>query len=316
MRIGYLSYVDPLAWSGGGELVARALLAAAPACGHEVQVVALWPRPRLRMEGRVEGWVLADLWNIPERQRRIDQRLRRRLPGTAAWRFARILSEARAAPYVHLDNAYVDTCDLPYLPCNGEQAYDLCPLRPGVPCFRHTTRDLYERARATFFLSPLHERVVGRIQEGRARAEVVRPPMDPAPLVAARRQHRDVENLFVGAWTEAKGADRLGSRDGLVVITGAPPGPGGPPVPAGARVHVGVPYSDMPAWFGRAKRFVYRARWPEPFGRVVAEAALAGCQLDVQGQVGALSFERDPSNPDLYAGAAEEFWEKVSGALS
>lgn len=316
MRIGYVSYVDPLTWSGGGELVARALLAAAPASGHDVQVAALWPRPRLGIKGPVDGWILADLWNIPERQRRFDQRLKRRLPGAAAWRFARTVAQARAAPYVHLDNAYVDTCDLAYLPCNGDQPYDQCPFRPGLPCFRHTTRELYEQARATLFLSPLHARTVGRLQPTRGRPEVLRPPMDTGPFSAAARPQRDIENLFVGAWTEAKGAGQLADRDGLVVVTAAAPSSAGPPLPDGAEVHVGVPYGDMPAWFGRAKRFVYRARWPEPFGRVVAEAALAGCDLDVEGEVGALSFERGPADTHLYAGAAEEFWDKVRHALS
>lgn len=316
MRLGYVSYVDPLTWSGGGEMMVRALLAAAPACGHDVQVVAAWPRPRLRVRGRVDGWILADLWNLPERQQRLDQRVARRVPGTAAWRFARVVSRARAAPYVHLDNAYVDTCDLGYLPCNGAQAYDTCPLRPGVACFRHATAELYAQARATFYLSPLHARVVGRLQPARGRPEVLRPPMDPAPFLEAGGRRRDVEQLYVGAWTEAKGAAQLAGREGLVVVTGQPPRPAGLPLPDGAEVHVGVPYAEMPAWFGRARRFVYQARWPEPFGRVVAEAALAGCQLDVEGEVGALSFDREPADTALYAGAAEELWDKVGRALS
>ena len=89
------------------------------------------------------------------------------------------------------------------------------------------------------------------------------------------------------------------------------------PVPEGANVvHGSCKYQDMPAVFGRARRFIFNPRWPEPFGRTVAEAALGGCELQVQGEVGALSFGRDLADPGFYLGACSEFWEHVERVLS
>ena len=94
MRIGYLSYVNPLVAGGGGELVGRELVAAGERRGHQVTVVALWPTPSLPRRVDVDGWIVADVHNVPERQRRLDQRILRRVPASATWRFHRLLRTA------------------------------------------------------------------------------------------------------------------------------------------------------------------------------------------------------------------------------
>ena len=57
----------------------------------------------------------------------------------------------------------------------------------------------------------------------------------------------------------------------------------------------------------RARTFVFHPRWPEPFGRVVAEAALSGCELDTNDNVGALSYGVDLRDAAVYS-AAPDFW--------
>jgi hypothetical protein len=61
----------------------------------------------------------------------------------------------------------------------------------------------------------------------------------------------------------------------------------------------------------RAKHFVFLPRWPEPQGRVVTEAALCGCQLITNQNVGATSFPFDIANPANFAGANDEFWDAI-----
>jgi glycosyltransferase involved in cell wall biosynthesis len=61
----------------------------------------------------------------------------------------------------------------------------------------------------------------------------------------------------------------------------------------------------------RAKHFVFLPRWPEPQGRVVIEAALCGCELVTNQNVGATSFPFDIRNPANFAQASNEFWDAI-----
>lgn len=314
MRVGLVSYVNPFAWRGGGELGLRELVVAGRAQGHEVHVFSVWPRASgARHARRLDGWVLADIHNLPKRQVRVDQRLLARAPRTTQSAFRRVLEQALSERYVHFDNAYVDTCNQGYLPCGGGMASRSCPCTRGNPAFRVRASELYRGARACFVLSPLHAEIVRRLQPDLGGPVViVRPTLDPEPFIRARRADRDIEWLWVGALTSAKGADRLGGLQGLTVIA---PGKGHIEIP-NASVVLGVPYEDMPRFFGRANRFVFRPRWPEPLGRVVVEAALAGCELHIEGSVGACSFEADLSDPAFYQGAREEFWTRLEEVLA
>lgn len=313
VKIGVVSFVNPFAWSGGGELCTRSLIEAAPHSGHRLALQALWPEPRFDPIDDVEGWLLVDLHNLPGLQRRPDRRLLRRVPGRAEHRFGRALARALREPYVHLDNAYVDTCDRPYLPCGGSEAFSRCPYKRVGRCHRLTGQPIYEGARRSFFVSPLHARTVARLQpDVLMKTSILRPNFDPRPFAEAGQSVRDIEHLYVGTITEAKGADLLAGLGGLTVVT---PRSTRVDLPD-ARVLVGVDHGDMPAIYGRARRFVFRARWPEPFGRVVAEAALAGCELVVEGEIGALSFEQHPADLGLYERANEEFWSTTAEALA
>jgi len=314
MNLNLVSYVDPTERCGGGEMMMGALVDAGKARGHRIGVVCVWPRASASRIRRADGWILADLHNLPRRQRRVHQRLLRRIPGTAQFRFVREITRAlRAGRYVHVDNAYVDTCDQDYLPCNGIDALEKCPFIHGQRCFRLDTRVLYERARACVFVSPLHAAIVGRLQPSvRGKTIIVRPAIDATPFLENRQVKRDIEWLWAGTLTEAKGADRISARPGLVMVAPRP----GPVRPVTDDVRIGLPYGEMAALFGRSRRFIYAPRWPEPFGRVVAEAALAGCELHLGGEIGALSFKRDLSSPEFYAGAQDEFWHQVEAALS
>ncbi len=70
-------------------------------------------------------------------------------------------------------------------------------------------------------------------------------------------------------------------------------------------------YDDIPNYLNKTKNFVFKPRWPEPQGRVVVEAALCGCNLDLNDNVGAKTFEFDISVPENYENAADEIWNKL-----
>jgi hypothetical protein len=65
----------------------------------------------------------------------------------------------------------------------------------------------------------------------------------------------------------------------------------------------------------RAKNFVFLPRWPEPQGRVVVEAALSGCKLIVNENVGAMSFPFDIANPENMKDSKRIFWEELEAAV-
>jgi glycosyltransferase involved in cell wall biosynthesis len=144
------------------------------------------------------------------------------------------------------------------------------------------------------------------------RPSLILPPMIDTALFRNEGVPRDIANLFVGVIGEAKGLDEMRRRYGGSDITliGR--------VAPGARLDFGrhvphVPYQDVPRWMNRARNFVFLPRWPEPQGRVVAEAALCGCSIVGNDHVGALSFGFDLADPANYTGAEQLFWQGVEG---
>jgi hypothetical protein len=308
MKVGIVSFANPIAWNGGGELYTRELMKEGRDRSHEISLYAMWPTPSLPENRDQDIWIIIDVHNLPGFQRRIDQRVRRHLP-TESRRFHSILDKARSQKFVHIDNAYVDSCDLGYLPCNGNVDGDLCTVVSGHQCHRISSREIYDDAKLCFFLSPLHREVHLRLHPGIAdKSDVIRPTLDPLPFIEARTTAgvRDIDLLFAGAYTPAKGADTMATMAHLTI---ASPHPISRPF-AGTAI-IGTKPDAMASLYGRAKRFFFHPTWPEPFGRVIAEAALSGCELDVSGSIGALSFDLHPSDPVLYTGAAIDFWKTV-----
>lgn len=307
LRVNYVAYCDPFAWEGGGEAVARAVIEEGRRLGHDIRRTCVFPRPVRESFDTPDVWLLADVHNIPERWwRRLPARLLRR-----------VIDHER---YIHLDNAYVDVCDLPYLPCNGQVDGDGCPFKRrrwvrDRRCFRVQTRRMYERARLNIFMSPLHRRTVQRLlgEDTVGRYFDMRPAIDTRRFRNSGRD-RDIDHLYMGVIHEAKGAENLarGFPDGSLTIAGR----------LVDRRYRGlgrqlghVPYDDVPALLNRAKVFVHLPRWPEPQGRVVAEAALCGCTLQTNDRVGASSFGLDLSDPQSYEGALAETWAAIRDAL-
>jgi glycosyltransferase involved in cell wall biosynthesis len=80
----------------------------------------------------------------------------------------------------------------------------------------------------------------------------------------------------------------------------------GPFAPAGS---VTVNYDDMPDLLAHYERFVFLPTVIEPFGRVVAEAWAAGCEVVVNNLVGARWWIEN--DPDALETAADDFWKLV-----
>lgn len=78
-------------------------------------------------------------------------------------------------------------------------------------------------------------------------------------------------------------------------------------------LHGRAPYETLPAIYGAAKRFVFFPVHKEPFGRTVVEAWAAGCELVLDGWIGALEWIEE--RPDDIGRGVEMFWHVVERTL-
>ena len=316
MKIDCLSYFHPFRYGGGGEMISRALIEEGKKRGHTIRMHSVRPN--------VDEWIgdadlywLVDVFNYPQT-----------LISRGAWhRFPSGLLEeiAENRPFIHMSNAYVDVCNLGYLPCSGNAEARCLHKSPvhlvrnlalrdfGQKCFAHNplVRKLFSRSVLNVYLSPLHQQTIVRILgEGEKTESLVLKPMIDSEAFFDQKRDRDIDYLFVGVIGEAKGlaAMRERFRDADIHFVGkiAP----GEKLDFGT-YHGSVPYREIPDFMNRAKHFVFLPRWPEPQGRVVIEAALCGCELVTNQNVGATSFPFDISNPANFAQANEEFWASI-----
>ena len=297
-------------------MITRALIEEGRRRGHSICLRSVRPRVDEGI-GQADLYWLVDVFNFPQT-----------LKSRGAWlRFPNDLLEdiATNRPFVHMSNAYTEVCNLGHLPCSGQsraRCVHKSPMRFvrnlalrdfGRECFAldPLVRKLFARSALNVYLSPLHQQTIeGVLGDARGQDTFVLKPMIDSAVFYNRRKERDIDYLFVGLIGEAKGlaAMRERFRDTNIHFVGniAP----GEKLDFGT-YHGSVPYSDIPHFMNRAKHFVFLPRWPEPQGRVVTEAALCGCNLITNENVGATSFPFDIANPANFVGAADEFWDSI-----
>ena len=316
MKIDCLSYFNPLKYSGGGEMITRALIEEGRRRGHTVRLRSV--RPRIdEGTGSADLYWLVDVFNFPQT-----------LKSRGAWlRFpTSVLKDiVESRPFIHMSNAYVDVCNLGHLPCSGQAqkqcahksplnfVHNMALLDFGQQCFAQDllVRKLFTHSALNVYLSPLHRQTIeGILGDVSGKDAFVLKPTIDSSLFHDLNGVRDIEYLFVGVIGEAKGLGAMRGRfhEADIHFVGqiAP----GEKLDFGT-YHGSIPYSEVPAFMNRAKHFVFLPRWPEPQGRVVVEAAMCGCKLITNQNVGATSFPFDIANPANFAGAGEEFWEAI-----
>jgi glycosyltransferase involved in cell wall biosynthesis len=321
--VNVFSFMDPRVYGGGGELISRALLDVGRTMGHDIRISSVRPHSS---DPHVDPDLVLfiDIHNIGHTWRSLG-----------AWRgFDRDLlrRESAKAPFVHLTNAYVDVCNLPYLPCSGQRNDHRCPIKPEIAwakrrillrdqatgCSAHyeAMRWLYADAALNVYLSPLHQRVTEYLLGLEAPPPAyILPPMIDTSRFYNKGVDRDIDYLFVGVISEAKGLAEMRDRfrdENIVLIGRVAPG-----VEVDFGTHIDhIAYEDVPLYMNRAKNFVFLPRWPEPQGRVVTEAALCGCSIIGNENVGALSFGVDLSDPTRYTDVENGFWQRLERIIA
>lgn len=315
MKINFVSFLDPRVFDGGGEKVSLSLLESGIALGHDIRVSSVRPH-KLFTHKNADLTFFVDIFNHGHT-----------FKSFGAWRHfdENFLSSLMVKPFIHMASAYADICNLPYLPCSGNK-YNLClfkpPLNPlrrllikdwGNKCFseKKIIKDLHNNALLNIFLSPLHlkmiERVLGQTLRNNA---YLLPPIIDTSIFYNQNIERDIDYLFVGVIGEAKGFNTMKELyfDKNIYLIGRKEDN----VNLNFGVHIPhIPYSNVPQYMNRSKNLVMLPRWPEPQGRVVSEAALCGCKIIGNDNVGALSFNADLANPEFYKNVELTFWNEV-----
>jgi hypothetical protein len=161
------------------------------------------------------------------------------------------------------------------------------------------------------FTSPFHRDLYGHYPDAHL--------IPPTPNLKAfrpnrhHRRHGKREGMVaVGSWQSlgkggnlaADAAYRAGKQLDCY-------GPGAYPPRGGHVRYLGeVDAASLPAILWQYEEFVFLPVAPEPFGRCVAEAWAAGCDVTVNEQVGAKWWIEN--DPDKLWTAAEDFWELVA----
>lgn len=316
MKINFVSYLNPFKFSGGGETVNKTLINTGRERGHKFTFTTAKDY-QSGFDETADLDFLVDVFNFPHTIKsrgnwiRLDQNL--------------ISEIVKNRPFVHLSHAYVDVCNLGYLPCSGV-ASNPCPSKSnfsisrsiisrelGSKCFAQNglVTQSFTSSLANIFVSPLHLRTTEKILNLTLQNNsIILKPVISLQDFKNMGLERDIENLFVGVISEAKGYYNLREeyKDKSIVLAGKLH----PDIKLDFGTYLGeLPYSEMPALMNRAKNFVYLPRWPEPQGRVVVEAALSGCNLVTNENVGAISFDFDISQPENLEKPEEEFWESL-----
>jgi glycosyltransferase involved in cell wall biosynthesis len=303
LRINYVAHLDPYLYTGGGEQVMRKLLDAAKRRGHDIKIAS---RDGSDLHESPDLWFLCDVYNCPMNQRRpIESLVDSVVRGTV--------------PYVHHDNAYVDICRRDGLPCNGKgiNGYD-CHIKQGI-CSLVRAAPLYQNAAVCSFLSPLHRDVhigaLGTSVLPLQKTILYFPDIDVARFRNLQLK-RDIGLLSYGGQGETKGYYNIMKnfpRGSVAFIGGNTP----QLVKEGDGHWLGtVPSEMMPQLLNRTQNYIHVPRWPEPFGLIVAEAALCGCNIIVNDMVGAISWKVDLKDPKTYNNSLEKYWDELEGRIA
>lgn len=307
VRIEWISYLDPFVYGGGGELSQRTLVQAGRARGHEINCRSfLRHRPqralrrlglyrRLRVDFEADAFVLSNIRNASSFPSRIPEGL-----------IDRVLDTGRAGVF---QEAWVDICPFD-LPCMGD------PSRCRDGCRRSFADSLYSRARVGIFNSPRQREAIAGVLGVPLpeRTILSRPAIDPDRFRPLGLE-RDIDVLYVGTISEAKGYYELLERFGPERMTFAGPDQLGEPVQG---TYLGpVSYDDLPALFNRARIFAHLPRWLEPMGRTPVEASLCGCELVLNDRVGVTSYPRKVwTDPAVVRLAGDHFWTDFEAAFT
>ena len=281
----FYTIIDPLESdnTSGGPQAAKSIISNVENCGYSVEIIT--PKTSFLEPENSSFNIYHDMFNDPHGSSWFTSDQIRRLKYTST-------------PFFFSECAYTACTTSPY----GDTSFggqNLIPL----------TSYLMKKAVKFITASPMH----GKTIEG----FVGSPLKNIYPYLVEVNTRifkekgikKDIEYLTVGAMNKWKGTDIACKKygDELVVI-----GYGDVNLIKNNASFIGkIPNEDLVDWYNRSKNFVHLPTWKESFSITTAEAFLCGCNVIVNENVGAMSFNEDLSNPDTYKKSVSLFKEMV-----
>lgn len=315
MIVNLLSFLDPRKYQGGGEMVMNSIIREGIQRKHKINITSVRPKTS-NLDKSADIYILADIFNIGHT-----------ILSLGGWRHfnKELLNRiSEKEKFIHITTAYADICNLPAMPCNGIRAA-FCPIKVNLNfykklvikdlsnnCFAENLlqKKLYKNAILNVFLSPLHKQTTEKILQIKLENSFLLKPIIDTNMFKNNNVKRDIDYLYVGLISESKGLKEIKERYKKSNIHLA--GPIHPDFKLDFGIYHGkISYNQVPYLMNRAKNFLCLPKWIEPAGRVVSEAALCGCNIISNNNVGALSFEMNLSEPKNYLGIVENFWDNI-----
>lgn len=158
---------------------------------------------------------------------------------------------------------------------------------------------MFKKSLLNIFLSPLHRDVYLKYMN----LDLRKTHLQPSPINVDRFKYTGPKKnvyLAVGEDSWHKGTDLLRKEYPNLTFVGG---------------DFKVPYEKIHTYYKDAKYFIHKPRWMEPFGRTVAEAYCANCQLITNNNIGFLSYDWDYTDREFVQmqlkASPERFWNKV-----
>ena len=292
MRCYFYTIIDPTRKGniGGGETTNKYIIQHLENMGFVVQIIT--PQTPFLDPDKAELNVYADIFNDPM--------------GKNGWftgtQYLSLLRTER--PFLLSECAYTACTTLPY----------------GFPFEKETTslsrfsRQFMRRAKRVVLSSPLHkDGVEAFIQYELSNLYLYLREVDCNHFYD-RKIERNINYLYVGAINGPKGVDEVMKKfgnDGLVIA-----GSGSLRITDNTQYLGYVDPKVLPILYSRTKNFVHLPKWKEPFGRTCAEAALCGCNLITNDNVGAMSWGKNLADPNIYAESGQAFEEMIKEVIN
>lgn len=303
MKVNYIVYLNPYYKSivGGGEYINRHFIETGSKLGIDIKIgyreSNLLDRlitPKAKIHNNPDFWILCDIFNIPSHH--------------LSFKKGFIESVIEHEKFIHWDNSYVDICSQSAFPCNG--TFDCQCIKNNNS---HFIDRMYNKSLLNIFLSPLHLLLVNkRFGNSILDKNFIARPFIDTQLFINREMKRDIEYIYVGSISDYKGYENLKIMFGHCPEKIFLVGKKGIKGKLFTSNHIEqITHEELVTYYNRAKTFVHLPVWKEPMARTVCEAALCGCELLLNDNVGAKYFNADLSNPNFYLNAAEETWETI-----
>jgi hypothetical protein len=198
--------------------------------------------------------------------------------------------------------------------CTVDRKYRLCCNTDKF----HLYREVFSNAKLNIFQSPKHYQSHVEFYGEAVKSHMIMPPTVDVDAISISEAKDDTTIPFFGELSFLKGGE------GFVDYASENPDKRfevygenkiSKPIPSNVIFKEPVSNAEVLKILGRTKTFFCQPYWPEPSGRLAAEAFLSGCEIIANDRVGTFSFDFYPNDVERarqeMKEAPEKFWNQI-----